>query len=103
MPPKTAIVLIDSKTARANKTPIFYGLHQQWTPHAYHDWHHMTRLPSPEEEGGDVVVSRHWNSNSLQNTDLDFQLGQRGITHLVFAGLTANTCLEASARHAYEL
>ncbi|KAL4882961.1 Isochorismatase hydrolase [Aspergillus karnatakaensis] len=111
--------------ARENQIPIFYGLHQQWTPHAYHDWQHMTdshvKLKEskafekgsfggeiyeglgPKEEGGDVVVSRHWNSDSFQNTDLDFQLRQRDITNLVFAGLTANTCLESSARHAYEL
>ncbi|KAL5340295.1 Isochorismatase hydrolase [Aspergillus crustosus] len=110
---------------KETRIPIFYGLHQHWTPHAFHDWQHMTDSHvainqnhafekgsfgaeifgglGPVEESGDVVVSRHWNSNSFQNTDLDFQLRQRDITHLVFAGLTANTCLEASARHAYEL
>ena len=41
--------------------------------------------------------------SSFANTDLDYQLKQRGIQHLVFAGLIANTCLEATARFAYEL
>ena len=41
--------------------------------------------------------------SSFQNTDLDYQLRQREITKLVFAGLVANTCLEATARHAFEL
>lgn len=41
--------------------------------------------------------------SSFQNTDLDYQLRQREITHLVLAGMIANTCLEATARYAYEL
>lgn len=41
--------------------------------------------------------------SSFSNTDLDYQLRQREIKNLVFAGLTANTCLESTARHAYEL
>lgn len=80
----------------------------------------------PDVEGnGDVVISKHWCSryvlsivcvylnrrretnkwtnSSFQNTDLDYQLKQRDITHLVFGGLTANTCLESTARYAYEL
>lgn len=57
----------------------------------------------PEVGKGDVVVSKHWTSSAFQNTDLDFQLRQREITNLVLGGLTANTCLEATARNAYEL
>ncbi|KAF4829813.1 Peroxyureidoacrylate/ureidoacrylate amidohydrolase RutB [Colletotrichum siamense] len=111
--------------ARSKAIPIYYGLHQQYTEHSFHGWKHMTpnnvkqsRLKffaegswgaeilqglEPDVTKGDVVASRHWNSDSFENTDLDFQLRQREITHLVFAGLTANTCLEASARHAFEL
>lgn len=37
------------------------------------------------------------------NTDLNYQLRQRGITHLVMAGMVANTCLESTARDAREL
>ncbi|KAK4862197.1 hypothetical protein LT330_003335 [Penicillium expansum] len=111
--------------ARLRGVPIYYGLHQQWTPDHYNGWQHMT--PShirqqevqmfaegsfgsqiyeglePDSKNGDVVVSRHWCSDSFSGTDLDFQLRQREIKRLVFAGLTANTCLEATARHAYEL
>lgn len=42
-------------------------------------------------------------ASSFQNTDLDYQLKQRGVKHVVMAGLVANTCLEATARFAYEL
>ena len=42
------------------------------------------------------------NSN-FQGTDLEYQLRQRDITHVVCVGLVANTCLESTARYAYEL
>ncbi|KAL1800715.1 hypothetical protein ACET3X_001057 [Alternaria dauci] len=51
----------------------------------------------------DVVVGKHWNSSGFANTDLDYQLHQREITHLVIAGMTANTCVESTARYAREL
>jgi nicotinamidase-related amidase len=40
--------------------------------------------------------------SSFHNTDLDYQLKQRGITHVVIAGLL-QTPVEATARYAYEL
>lgn len=42
-------------------------------------------------------------NSSFQNTDLDYQLRQRDIQNLVLGGMTANTCLESTARYAYEL
>jgi nicotinamidase-related amidase len=41
--------------------------------------------------------------SSFANTDLDYQLRKRGISKVVFAGLVANTCIESTARYAYEL
>jgi nicotinamidase-related amidase len=41
--------------------------------------------------------------SSFQSTDLDYQLRQRDIQNLVMGGLTSNTCLESTARYAYEL
>ncbi|KAA8571232.1 hypothetical protein MFRU_055g00320 [Monilinia fructicola] len=113
-------------TARARKIPIYYGLHQQVGLGFLAGWSHPTPMQENQlehktfEEGswgveifkglepdvqgnGDVVVSKHWCSSSFQNTDLDYQLKQRDITDLVFGGLTANTCLESTARYAYEL
>lgn len=52
---------------------------------------------------GDIVVKEHWGASSFANTDLDLQLRQRGITHVIFVGAIANTCTEASARYAAEL
>jgi nicotinamidase-related amidase len=52
---------------------------------------------------GDIVVKEHWGASSFANTDLDVQLRQRGITHVILVGAIANTCTEASARYAAEL
>jgi nicotinamidase-related amidase len=41
--------------------------------------------------------------SSFEHTDLDYQLRQREISHLVIAGMAANTCMEATARHALEM
>ncbi|KAL3419779.1 isochorismatase hydrolase [Phlyctema vagabunda] len=111
--------------ARAHMIPIFYGLHQQTKPGFLAGWQHATQSQlsqkehnafaegtfgveiykglEPSLENGDVVVSKHWGSSSFSNTDLDYQLKQRDITHLVMAGLVSNTCLESTARYAYEL
>jgi nicotinamidase-related amidase len=68
--------------ARLRGIPIFYGLHQQWTPNHYQGWRHMTPAHvsiqkiqlfeegsfgaqiyeglEPDFKNGDVLVSRHW-------------------------------------------
>jgi nicotinamidase-related amidase len=51
---------------------------------------------------GDIVASRHRTFNGFMGTDLDAQLKQRSIDRLVFAGLTSQTCVEGTARHATE-
>ncbi|KIW31837.1 uncharacterized protein PV07_03430 [Cladophialophora immunda] len=104
--------------ARENKIPMFYCLHQRTNAHSYNDWQMMNRSLrtleknkvfeegsfgvqffeglEPDVGNGDVVVSKHWNN-------LHYQLQQRGIRNLVIGGLVANTCIEATARYAYEL
>ena len=62
------------------------------------DWH-----PDFVPQAGDIVVKEHWAHSGFANTDLDFQLKQRGVTHVVPVGLLANTCVEATARFAMEL
>ena len=108
---------------RAAKIPIYYGLHQVNKDGTYAGWLHMRANHvrnrdkgvftgrgaeiveglEPKLSNGDVVANRHWNSNAFKNTDLDYQLRQREITHLTIAGMIANTCLEATAREATEL
>jgi nicotinamidase-related amidase len=52
---------------------------------------------------GDVVIKEHWAQSGFANTDLDFQLKQHGITHVVATGVLANTCIESTGRFAMEL
>ncbi|CEJ59600.1 hypothetical protein PMG11_08218 [Penicillium brasilianum] len=110
--------------ARAAHIPIFYGLHQITKDGTYSGWNHMNaslikikqnaafsedfggqilKELEPQPSNGDVVVSRHWNSSSFSNTDLEYQLRQHDITHVVIAGLVTNSCVESTARAAREL
>ena len=79
----------------------------------------------PDLTDGNVVVSNHWCAgefaigrvgslrvdrygwhgvkSSVQNTDLDYQLQQRGVENLIIGGLNSNTCMESNSRYAYEL
>ncbi|KAL6895360.1 Isochorismatase-like protein [Trichoderma longibrachiatum] len=113
------------KIARSNKLPIFYCQHQLFEEGQFDDWKHMSKSQltiqqtkaftvgsfgaeimkglEPDRSNGDAIVSRHWNSSSFANTDLDYQLRQRDITHVVVAGMVANTCLESTARYAVEM
>jgi nicotinamidase-related amidase len=97
--------------------------HRRWQPGDYECWCH----PSPTQRllmerhtfakdswggewhpnfapaGNDIVVHEHWASSGFANTDLDFQLKQHGISHVIVVGLLANTCVETTARYAQEL
>ena len=45
----------------------------------------------------------HWAQSGFANTDLDFQLKQHGVSHVIAVGLLANTCIESTSRFAMEL
>jgi len=51
---------------------------------------------------GDIVVSHHRVFDAFMGTDLDEQLKARGINKLILAGLTSQTCVEGTGRHAIE-
>ena len=52
---------------------------------------------------GDIIIKEHWGSSGFANTDLDLQLKQHGISHVILVGLLANTCTETTGRYAQEL
>ncbi|MGU3293197.1 isochorismatase family cysteine hydrolase [Williamsia sp. M5A3_1d] len=109
--------------ARANGVQIFVVPHKRWREGNYANWSFLTRdqqrgneahvfengkwggdwhpdfVPQPD----DVVIAEHWGQSGFANTDLDFQLKQHGITHVVTIGMIANTCIEATSRFAMEL
>lgn len=61
-------------------------------------WH-----PDFEPRADDVMIKEHWASSGFANTDLDLQLKQHGISHLIAIGMLANTCIETTAKFASEL
>jgi nicotinamidase-related amidase len=97
--------------------------HRRWEPGDYEDWDHpnptqrqiMQRHsfargewggewhPDFAPKPGDIVVKEHWGQSGFANTDLDFRLKQKRITHVIVVGLLANTCIESTARFAMEL
>jgi nicotinamidase-related amidase len=49
------------------------------------------------------MIQQHWGQNGFANTDLDFQLKQRGIEKIIVVGMVENTCIESTARFGAEL
>ncbi|MET7850129.1 isochorismatase family cysteine hydrolase [Streptomyces avermitilis] len=108
---------------RASDLHIFFVPHRRWQEGDYEGWDH----PNPTQQGvrqrhtfalgtwggefhpdfqpadTDVVIKEHWAQSGFANTDLDFQLKQHGITHVIIIGLLANTCIESTGRFAMEL
>ncbi len=85
----------------ANPTPFQLGAHamQLFAADSWGgEWH-----PGFGPEPGDILIKEHWSGSSFANTDLDVQLRQHGITHVILIGLVANTCIETTGRHASEL
>ncbi len=102
---------------------IFYAPHRRWEPGDYEGWAH----PNPTQLGimhrhsfargewggewhpdfipqpGDVIAKEHWAQSGFANTDLDQQLRQHGISHVILIGLLANTCIESTGRYAMEI
>jgi nicotinamidase-related amidase len=102
---------------------VFYVPHRRWEPGDYDNWDHpnptqlLVQQRHTFEKGswggewhpdfvphpGDIMIKEHWAQSGFANTDLDFQLKQQGITHVIVIGLLANTCIESTSRFAMEL
>jgi nicotinamidase-related amidase len=109
--------------ARQASLPIFIVPHHRYAPGDLDGWEHPTPYqigsakalvfqkgqwggewyPDFAPQLGDVIVKEHWASSGFANTDLDLQLKQRNITHVILIGLVANTCIESTGRFASEL
>jgi nicotinamidase-related amidase len=110
-------------TVRKAGLPVFIVPHHRFQPGDLDGWNHPTPyllqsqkamvfqrgewggewFPEFAPEAGDVVVKEHWSSSGFANTDLDFLLKQRNISHIILIGLVANTCIESTGRFASEL
>jgi nicotinamidase-related amidase len=102
---------------------VFVAPHRRWEAGDYEDWQHANPTqqammerhtfargewggewhPDFAPQPGDIVAKEHWAQSGFANTDLDQQLRQHGITHVILVGLLANTCIESTGRYAMEL
>ncbi|MFM0088822.1 cysteine hydrolase [Paraburkholderia sediminicola] len=53
-------------------------------------------------QAGETIISQHRMFDSFIGTDLEQQLRANGIEKVVLAGLTSQTCVEGTGRHALE-
>jgi nicotinamidase-related amidase len=109
--------------ARNSGVPIIYVPHHRAEPNDFEGWDHPTPYQASaakmqvfakgswggewhrdfEPQPGDTVAKEHWVSSGFANTDLDYLLKQKRISHLIMIGLIANTCIETTSRFAVEL
>ena len=86
---------------RRNTNPTHVGA-RQLKPFVRGSWgaeFHADLQPQP----GDVIVGEHWLHSGFSNTDLDYQLRNHGVDHIILAGMRGNACIEATARYGVEL
>lgn len=109
--------------ARAAGIQVVIAPHRRWRPGDFEGWlrqgrPHLTiangRVFEVGTKGGewypdlapqdrDIVASEHWGETGFAHTDLDQQLRQHGIEHIILVGLTAPGCVEGTGRWALEL
>jgi nicotinamidase-related amidase len=110
-------------SAREAGVQVVFVPHHRWEPGDYETWDHLASgqryqkehhnfargswggefHPDFRPQPGDIVAQEHWGQSGFANTDLDFQLKQHGISHVVVVGLLADTCIESTGRFAMEL
>lgn len=111
--------------ARAAGMQVFVLPHHQSSPTGddYEGWQHINMFQAKNQslkafevgswgaqynpefgpKKGDVIVRQHFAQSGFANTDLDFQLKQHGISHIILVGVIANSCIESTARYGMEL
>jgi nicotinamidase-related amidase len=111
--------------ARAAGMQVFVLPHHQSSPTGddYEGWRHVNMFQAKNQglkafevgswgarfnpefgpKKGDIVVRQHFAQSGFANTDLDFQLKQHGISHIILVGVIANSCIESTARYGMEL
>ncbi|KAJ6462786.1 Isochorismatase-like protein [Mycena vitilis] len=81
--------------ARAQKIPVYYGLHQQFHPGQYDDWRHMTTSQTALRDGK-VFEEGSWGAQIYEGLEPDFANGDVVVSTDATAGFT-NEAKEAAA------
>jgi len=109
--------------ARATGIQVFFVPHHRADPGDFEGWRFLnpTHLGAQrvrpfvrgswgaefhadfQPRAGEVVAAEHWLHSGFANTDLDYQLRNHGVDHLILAGMRGNACIEATARYGVEL
>jgi ureidoacrylate peracid hydrolase len=109
--------------ARRARLRVFFAPHHRYRPGDYETWKYIAPVQKAAwshkgfeygtwggefrgefaPQPGEIVALEHWCSSGFANTDLDLQLKRHGIHRLIVIGLIAQTCVEATVRHAVEL
>jgi len=109
--------------ARAGDVRVFFVPHHKADPDDFDGWKFMnpTHLGAKhikpfvrgswgaefhrdlQPQPGEVIVGEHWLHSGFANTDLDYQLRNHGIDHIILAGMRGNACIESTARYGVEL
>src|SRR5258705_3999207 len=109
--------------ARGAELRVFYAPHHRYRPGDYETWKYIAPIQKAAWKGkvfeygtwggeiraefepkpGEIVAADHWCSSGFANKDLDLQFKNSGIHQLIFIGLIAHTCIEATVRFAAEL
>lgn len=110
-------------TARRAGLTVFHVPHRRWREGDFDRWKHPTPWqlqidreglfahgtwggdwhPDLAPQPGDVIVQEHWGHDGFHSTDLDLQLRQRGIEHIILAGMALDRCVTATACGGAEL
>jgi nicotinamidase-related amidase len=89
--------------ARTASIPIIYVQHSGGENHLLHPsapgWPIHPAIAPAER---DLVIHKH-HPDSFQETNLQHELEQRGIKHLIVAGIQTEYCVDTTCRRAYSL
>ena len=91
------------EAARKRGLAVYFVPHRRWQEGDYAGTWGGEFRDGFQPQPGEVVVKEHWAQSGFANTDLDFQLKQRGINRVILIGVLANTCVESTGRFAMEL
>jgi len=89
--------------ARTASVPVIYIQHSGGEKHPLHPSAPGWPIhPAIAPADGELIVHKHY-PDSFQETDLQHELEERGVKHLIVAGIQTEYCVDTTCRRAYSL